>query len=340
MAVAMLVAVFVYTFNTRDPGSEILKFAINTNANMFSNISYKTYDSNGKEITLSSEKVTEEEKNNFVFQQMTSNFSLSNGENCSVSADTTKLIKEDKTICEFTGNVKFSTSSGVQLKTEKSVVDFEKKTADGNSDIFVEKDNARLGARNYHLDIENKIAILTGNAHVTSNNHTISCDKMIVCFLGDLKNLSDTKSIKSINAEGNAKLASPNYTLTAKKNILYTAASTVASIVADTRVNLVYKKGKKVFDIKSGHMIAILDKNNRIEEINATNFLTIKTPDAIIKSKKGILKGNKASVFGNVVISGANGDVFGESAVLDIDTGSIAIEKSCGIVSDGKEKQK
>jgi lipopolysaccharide export system protein LptA len=334
--VAILVAVFVYTFNSRDSGGEILKFSENTNANVFSRISYKTYDTNGKEITISSEKIMEEKKNNFVLQQMTSSFSLSDGETGSISADTTKLIKEDKTTCEFIGNVKFSTSSGLQLKTEKSIVDFGKKTANGNTDIFVEKDNVRLGARNYHLDIGNKIATLTGNAYGISDKYTISCDKMIVSFAGDLKKLSDTKLIKSINAEGNARIVSPNYTLTAQKNILYT----VASIVADTRVNLVYKKGKKVFDIKSGHMVAILDKNNRIEEIKATIFLTIKTPDAIIRSKRGFMKGNKVSVFGNVVISSANGDVFGESAVFDIDTGSISVEKSCGIVSDGKEKQK
>ncbi|MDR2681620.1 MAG: LPS export ABC transporter periplasmic protein LptC [Holosporaceae bacterium] len=334
IAIAMLTGLLVYTFNTRDSNSEIFKLSENINANVFSKISYRTYDSNGKEITLSSEKVTEEQKNNYVFQQMTSNFSLSSGEDVSVSADITKLIREDKTICEFIGNVKLSTSSGLLLKTEKAVVDFGKKTADGNTEIFLEKDNVRLSANNYHLDIENKIAILNGNARGISDKHSISCNKMTVHFAGDMKNLSDAKSIKSINAEGNAKCTSPNYTLTAQKNILYTGES----IVVDTHVNLVYKKEEKAFDIKSGHMIATLKENNTIKEVKATKYLTIKTPDAIIRSNRGILRDNKISAFGDVVISSADGDVFGDTAVFDIDTGSIFIDKSSGIVSDGKRK--
>jgi lipopolysaccharide export system protein LptA len=49
-----------------------------------------------------------------------------------------------------------------------------------------------------------------------------------------------------------------------------------------------------------------------------------------------VLKGNKVTVHGNVAISNVGGDVFGDVAVLDVDTGDVSVSKSSGVISDGK----
>jgi hypothetical protein len=40
-------------------------------------------------------------------------------------------------------------------------------------------------------------------------------------------------------------------------------------------------------------------------------------------------------VFGNVAVSGAHGNVFGDEATLDMKTGDISMKRSDGVVDDG-----
>ncbi|GHU16981.1 hypothetical protein FACS189472_03230 [Alphaproteobacteria bacterium] len=466
LAVGIIVFVMIYILDTENSSSEKFQFTDSSAESVLSEISYKTYDSKGKEITLSSKKITEEKKDNYLFENMTSNFQLSDGESGSVSSDKTKLIRDDKTICEFFGNVKFTTSSGLVLKTEKSIVDFNKKTAVGNTDISIEKDGLQLSSNGYLFDINNNIVTLTGNvrgflyqrdvgsdnaslpsesyasaifnaetasekenasgaticcnkivihfmrkkdagnlsksvksidaignasctspdytltakknilyqrdvgsdnaslpsesyastifnaeaaskiiadSNVTlrhkSDGSTVYCDKMVINLDGD--NLSDMKSVKSIDATGNAKCTSPDYTLTAAK-ILYQRGVTKAAskLIADSKVTFICKKSGKTFDIRSGHMIATLDGKGSIEEVEATNSLIIKTANATIRSSSGVLRDNKIMASGSVAISSPEGDIFGETAVFDINTGGISVSKSSGVVTDGKKLKK
>ncbi|GHU11244.1 hypothetical protein FACS189449_02300 [Alphaproteobacteria bacterium] len=409
LAVGIIAFVLAYVLDTKNSDCDTFQFANSSAESVLSDVTYKTYDAGGKEITLSSKRITEEKKDNYILEKMISDFQLSDGERGNISSNTTKVIKDDKTICEFSGNVKFTTSSGLEMTTEKSIVDFNQKTAVGNTDLLMEKDGLRLSSNNYHFDLDNNVATLIGNAKGFSNENTIYSDKMVIRFFskketGNLSNTKPEKSIKSVDAIGHVKCTSADYILTAQKNILYTPQSVVAdsnvvlvyksdgstvycdkmvivlesdnlsdaksiksvdaigharctstdyiltaqknimytsqSIIADSNVTLIYKKDEKTFDIRSGHMVATLDGNGRIKEVNATNSLTIKTADATIHSNRGVLRDNKVTAFGNVVISRPDGDVFGETAVFDVNTGNISIDKSSGIVTDGKEVKK
>lgn len=295
--------------------------------NTFSNFSYKTYNAKGKEILLTSDKVSEEKKNNYVFENMKASFVLSNGEQGEISSDITKATNNDKTVCEFIGNVRFITDSGLLMKSEKAFADFNAKIIFGNTPVSITKNGVDFSGDNYHFDINEYTLTLTGAAKGFSEkqNKKISSEKLVIQFSND--------DIKNLNATGNSSFLSSDYELFAGKSIIYE----IGKIYAESDVRLLYKKDGKNFDIKSDSMKALLDKKSSINEVFAYGNLIIKSNNAIVRSNNGIFKGDKIIAIGNVIISNAQGDVFGEIAELNISTGDISIKKSSGIVNDNKE---
>ncbi|MDR2267828.1 MAG: LPS export ABC transporter periplasmic protein LptC [Holosporaceae bacterium] len=333
LALAVLGGIFMFVVSSQNSASEFLRLAVDVVGNKFKNFVYKAYDARGKEVTLASSDVTEVKKDDYVLRNISSSFQLSDTERGSITSDITKINKVDKTICEFLGNVQFVTTSGLRLNTEKSIVNFDKKTAIGDVEIAIRKDKSELLANCYNIDIGNNIVTLLGTVRGFSEGKSIFCDKMILCFRekSSMEFIGSNDSIKSMDAIGNAKLVSLDYTLSAN-HILYHQSVLTAS----TNVNLIYKNNEKTFDVKAEHMTAELDKSGKVEEIKAHQSLTIKYQNATIRADSGVLKGNKVTVRGNVAISNANGDVFGDVAVLDVDTGDVSISKSSGVINDGK----
>jgi LPS export ABC transporter protein LptC len=266
--------------------------------NSFSEMKFKTYDKNGKEINVASESVYETKKDEYVLKNSVSSFALSNGEFLTISADVAKAVKKDKTECEFTGNVKLSTESGFLMKTEKLFVYFNKKIATGDVDVAISQDDTKLSSKKYFFDMNDYVLTLTGDAKGFLRTSKISSDKLIIRFDG-----SGGKKVKSIDA---------------LKNVV-----------------LLYKKDGDDYDVRSDSMLAQIN-NGALDNIKANGSLIIKTKDAIIRANRGILKGDKIDVFGNVSISGKQGNIFGNSAMLDVKTGDIFIDKSSGILDDGK----
>ncbi|MDR2068056.1 MAG: LPS export ABC transporter periplasmic protein LptC [Holosporaceae bacterium] len=295
--------------------------------NAFSEVTFKTKDDKGRKISLSSKKASESKKDNFIFEDITLTFTMSNGENGTVSADLTKAIRADQTLCEFTGNVRLKTDAGLSIETEKSLVDFTKKIASGNDGITISRKDVKASSQKYFFDINKNILTLTGNVEGFLRTDRITSDKMIINFAEEYG-----KSAKSMEAVGNAFYVAANYRLRARKNILHSGNN----VEARDEVILLYKKNGNHYDVRSDHMRATLDQYGVIDDIVATGSLLIKTKDAIIRADRGVFKGDMVTVCDNVMVSGNQGDIFGNSATLDIRSGEISINNSSGVMDDRK----
>lgn len=305
--------------------------------NTFSNVSYKTYDAKKKEITLTSEKVFETKKDNYVLNKIKATFELPNNETGTITADTIQAIRSDKTVCNFRGNVVFSTVSGILLRTEQATIDFNKKTAKGNSPIYLSQKNLNISSDKYYIDINHNIVTLIGHVccifntnsinnktNQKSQNCYISSEKMIIYLDKTAQN-----SISRIEAIGNISFSSQDYNLKTKKRIIYSPKK----IATESAVNIIYKNN---CNISAGRITATLDTQFRIREATAHEYFTIKTKDINMKSNSGVLKNNKIIAHGNVVISHCNGNIFGDNAELDLITNSISIKNSNGVLNNGK----
>jgi lipopolysaccharide export system protein LptA len=293
----------------------------------FSGLTFKTKDDKGREIALSSDRVLESKKDNFIFENMTLTFSMSNGENGAVSADTTKALRADQTLCEFIGNVRLKTDAGLLIETEKSLVDFTGKIASGDAGIMISRKDIKASSQKYIFDINKNILTLIGAVKGFLRTDEVTSDKMVIHFAEEYG-----KSAKSMEAIGNAVYVAVNYRLQARKNILHVGNN----VEAHEQVVLLYKRNDRRYDVRSDHMYAFLDERGTIDDIEAVGSLVIKTKDATIRANKGVFKGDIVTVRDNVVVSSSQGDVLGNAAVLDVRSGDISINNSSGIIDDKK----
>jgi lipopolysaccharide export system protein LptA len=293
--------------------------------NIFSEVTFKTKDDKGRDLNLFSDKVSEIKKDNFIFENMTLTFILSNGENGIISADITKAIRSDQTLCEFTGNVRLKTDAGLLIESEKSLVDFSQKIAMGDTGIMISRKDVKASSQKYFFDTNKNILTLIGNVKCFLRSDKITSDKMIVCFAEEYG-----KSVQSMEAIGNASYVSANYHLQARKNIIHSGNN----IEAHNHVILLYKRNSNDYDVKSDHMQALLDEHGVIENIVATGSLIIKTKDATIRGNRGVFKGNIVTVRDNVMVFSNQGNIFGDVAVLNISSGDISVNNSSGVIDD------
>jgi LPS export ABC transporter protein LptC len=302
--------------------------------NMFSNFSYKTCDSNGKEIVLTSDEVLENKKDNYQLKNIASTFTLSNGEKCFISADTTKAINSDRTVCDFVGHVTLRSESGLLLQTERSFVDFNRKTASGDTAISITGRGIDVSGDKYHFDLNKNMIVLTGNAKGVIQIKSSLQKKMI--FSDQIVIYLDTKSkkpFKSLEAIKNAKFVSEDYQLTAQEKIVCDNNE----MTAISNVELICNKNEQQYTVKSDQMHASFDEQSSIQEVKAKGSLTVKTKSAIIAADSGVFKSNKITVEGSVVVSNEYGDVFGDTAEYDITTGDVSIKKSTAVLNNSKE---
>ncbi|MDR1982203.1 MAG: LPS export ABC transporter periplasmic protein LptC [Holosporaceae bacterium] len=326
VAIGIFIVIIIFTAKTKRAIS--LENSPNPQKNFFSEIKFRTYDLKGKEINVKSESIYENKKNNYVFKNMVSNFTMPNGEILTISSDITNAIREDRMQCEFIGNVKLSTDSGLIMKTKSLFVDFNKKIAHGNTEVVISQDDTQVSGKKYFFDMNKNVLILTGNANGLLKSDRVHADMLVIRF-----NDMHEKNIKNIDAIGNATYTTKDYVLKAQKNILYSSNR----IDAQSDAILLYKKNGNDYDIRSDSMQAEIN-NGRLDNIKTNTSLTIKTNNATIRADRGVLKDDIIEVLGNVVISGEQGNIFGNSATLNVKTGDVFISKSSGIVNDGTHR--
>lgn len=296
--------------------------------NAFLKFFYKTNDASGKEVVITAEKVIEETKDNLIFEKVTSNFMLPNEETGTITSNFGKVIRGDRSVCEFRDNVVMTTKSGILLRTDIAVFDSEKSVISGESRINITKEETKLSADKYSFNTEENVLTLTQNAKAYNKNRNVVANELIIA----LDNENDD-SIKQLIATGDASLISTDYDLFAKDSIVYEQNK----IRATKNAELIYKKDNKNLNVKSDQMNAFLNKKSDIEEIFADGNVQIKTKDSVVKSDHAVYKNsNKVIASGNVVISKEQGDIFGEEAELDLNTENVVVKKSSGIVEANK----
>jgi LPS export ABC transporter protein LptC len=300
------------------------------NKNSFSDVSFKTYDRAGKEINIKCDSVSENQKDQYIFENLVSTFELSGGELLTVSANTTKAVRKDKTECEFLGNVKLSTKSGLLMKTEKLFVDCNKKIAGGDSDVVISQENVNLSAKKYFFDMDANVFTLDHDAKGSMKSGKISADRLIIRF-DDVHQ----KSVKSMDAFGNATYIAQDFDLRAQQSILYTKDE----VKAHKNVRLICRQNSNAYDVRADSMQARI-RNGVPGEVKANGSLIIKTKDVIIRADKGVFFGDDVKVFDNVVIFGEHGNIFGNTATMNMKTGDISVDKLSGIVKDANDKRK
>ena len=299
--------------------------------NTFEEFSYRTNDTRGRAITLSAEKVLEEEKGKYTFDKIKSTFALSSGENGTIAANRVVAIHNDKTVCEFFGRVHLHASSGLIAKTEQSLVDFNRKIAKGNSKIDISRGDTKISANEYCFDLDKNVAMLSKNV-VGSTKSADNTKKHIAAQTAVIvfdKQYPD--SIKSMQLSGKPSLTTNEYTLSSDERIIYDSDK----IVAELGVTLVYKNNSDNVYIKSKQMIAKL-RNSKIQSIDASGGLVVRTKDATIKADRAVLCGDRVVASENVVITNSYGDIFSDAAELDLKTKKILLRKSSGILCNGK----
>jgi LPS export ABC transporter protein LptC len=292
--------------------------------NFFSGVKLKTRDSRGKEISLKSDKVVRDRKDGYLLQNVDSTFELPNGEVLTVRADSAHASAGSREECEFSGNVRLSTKSGLVTETEKLFVDLKREIALGDADVVIRSDGIRMTSRRYFFDIKKQLLTLTENAQGSFKFGKVNAEKLVVRLSG-----GERRVVENAEAVGNVVCISENYELKAKK-ILYFADRTEAQ----GEVILFYRTKENSYNIRSDSMNAEL-KSGTLDNVRADGSLIIRTKNATIRADRGIRRGDLMRVFGNVAVSGAYGDVFGDEATLDMKNGSISMKKSGGIVDDG-----
>jgi lipopolysaccharide export system protein LptA len=307
-----------------------MAFRLGSDGNAFSNISFRTNDSHGRKVTLTSDRVSENKKDNFIFENTTLTFTMANGENGRICADVTRTARADRTVCELVGNVELKTDGGLLIKTAQSLVDFDKKIVVGATNIVISKKELKASSRKYSFDMNRNILRLNDNARGSVGTDQVTANEMVIHF----DNMNE-KSAKYIEAIGDASYVSAAYDLKADGAIKFHGDR----ISADNRVALFYKRNGKDYLVKSDHMRATLDKKGTVNNVEAIGSLIIKAKDATIRAENGVFSNEKIVARGNVVISSRHGDVFGDVAVLDINTGNVTMDNFSGVVADGRRNQ-
>lgn len=295
-------------------------------SNAFSKVSYTTLNQNGEKVLITSDYVRELENKHYALENMNASFSLANGDDGRISANKTTAINGDDTVCDFSGNVILATKSGLHIKTESVRLDFNKKFATGSDNVFIKYNETELCGKGFTFDMQLRELILSSNAIAKKNESEIKSNKIIV----HLSNDQGDNNIKMAKAIGYPHYKSKEYDLKASESIMYSGNV----MIANKHVRLLYLS----YDINCDHMRALLDTEGKIKEITARDNLTIKTENARITASYGVFDGDHIKVYEKVTISNQDGDIFGDAAILNVQTGEIKIKNTNGIMDDGKIK--
>jgi LPS export ABC transporter protein LptC len=323
MSVALGIFIALAFFILNNHREMLGKVLLQLGENFLSGITFKTTDRRGNKISVKSDGIYEEEKGLYVLKNAVSTFTLSNGELLTISADLARALQTDPTKCEFRGSVRLSTQSGLKIMTEHLFIDFNEKIARGESRVDISTKDAKVSAMEYFFDLKNNKLTLINEANGSFKFGHICANRLIINF-DDIQK----KNLKSIEAVGNPIYKFENYTLKASGSIRY--SNDVIAVHSSVVLN---HWGKTEYLVQADSMRAMVI-NGKVNTVAASGSLIIKTKDVIIHADKGLLKDNLVNVVGKVAISGRQGNIFGKSASLDLDTQEVDVRQSSGVVVD------
>ena len=298
-AVVIAVALLLPTINLQSVFSNNVDTA-KSEKNTFSDVKFKSQDKNGREMRVAADSVNEQDVSNFKLNNVTSEFALSEDDTATIVADTTDVVRGNSNQCTLSGNVKLTTKSGLVLETQQSFADFDKNFIHGDTAVIITHKSTNLCGDSYSFDADKRILTLIGHAKGIMNTNVVTSDELTIIFAND----NGQMVVKNIEARGN--------------------------------VNLSYEVRNQKYNIRSQHLTALLDDSGNVTEVVSDSFLTVKTETGIIRANSGTFKDGIVKAHGNVAVISDNGDVFGDNATLNIETGEVSINKSSGIVGDGR----
>lgn len=274
----LLLAVYVVTSILKGEHLENVSVGgFDAEENAFTDFSYKTQDNSGKSIVITSKKVKEQDKHTIVFDDVKSNFSISDKETGTISADEGRIVREkqkqrkkskqnkqkeqeesdevgmassmkDGAICEFKGNVKMSTKSGINLRSNEAVFDSKKKIVSGNSPINITKSDVEVSADRYKFDTQKNILKLKKNAKVQSKGRDITSEKMTIFF-----GANQTEALKKIIADKNVQMKSQDYQISAEDKVTFDFSK---SKTGQTQIQAITAKKNVVFKSQDYNLFA------------------------------------------------------------------------------------
>lgn len=291
--------------------------------NEFSDVSYSSFDKDSNQITITSSKIKEKNKEVFDFSNMKTVFKISSDENATILSDQTHFVSKKSKQCKLKGHVKLSTEKGLVLETEESFVDIDNKIAKGISDVTITLDNIKLISKRYHFDMNKNIITLMNKVNGNINNDLLYTDKLIIEF-----NQKISKDIKKVLAFGNSSYITDQYDLKAKDKIISEHDHTEAH----GNVSLKFRKNKNNYLLKANHLY--FDFNNKlIKKVNANENLIIYIDNStVIRGSSGVLENDFLQINGNTIISNEKGNIMCKKAILNTKTNDIKIYDSKGVI--------
>lgn len=293
--------VLLYPIITSAPGISVEHMRYDKQANAFVDVGVKIKCKNGKDVHLVADTVKETGNNTVLLSHVSSTMALTQDDEALVVADYVDSEYKNNTKCKLRGNVKFTTKSGVRLDTQFAFVDFKNNVINGDQRVTVVQDKTELSGDAFHFDVNKYKLTLTGNARGITKSSDINAAKIAIAFTRD----GDKVVVKEVTADGNAVLVHKN-------------------------------KGKE-YKIFSANLNAVVSPSGEVMEVRTPSCVKIKTDTGVIRANSGIFKDGIVSVCGNVSILNEYGNVFGEKATLNLNTGKMAVDRSSGIVRDGKK---
>lgn len=293
--------VLLYPIITSAPGISVEHMRYDKQANAFVDVGVKIKCKNGKDVHLVADTVKETGNNTVLLSHVSSTMALTQDDEALVVADYVDSEYKNNTKCKLRGNVKFTTKSGVRLDTQFALVDFKNNIINGDQRVTIVQDKTELSGDSFHFDVNKYKLILTGNARGITQSSDINAEKITIVFARN----GEKVAVKEVNAEGNAVLLHKN-------------------------------KGKE-YKIFSINLSAFVSPLGEVMEVYTPSRVKIKTDTGVIRANSGIFKDGIVSVCGNVSVLNEYGNIFGEKAALNLNTGEMTVEKSSGVIRDGKK---
>lgn len=291
--------------------------------NEFIEVIHTAFDKDSRKIILKSSKIKETNENILDFSNMVTTFNISPEETVTIFADQTHFLSPQSKQAKMMGNVKLSTDDGLLLRTEKSFVDIDEKTAKGDTDVFIDQDDTSFFAKSYYFDMNKKIVTLIKNVKGNLAKDLITADKLVIEFDKIIG-----KDFKNVHSFGNSSYKTDQYNLKANKEIIYRKEYAEAN----GNVDLDFSKDNKRYHVNTYHLTMNLE-NKIIKKVTAHGNLIIKVDNSTtIKGNHGILENDLLTVFGNAVITNEKGNILCEKAILNTETSDIRVYNSKGIV--------
>lgn len=195
-----------------------------------------------------------------------------------------------------------------------------------------------MQAGEYDLDMKKNSLLLRKNVkgNLAQGNSVAADDLKIIFSRKNTKKFKHQSEVDSKNLQQAVAEAKLSWHAKIKFEDLDLAAHEISyspkEIVANENLSLNYVRNGRKFFIQSQKIVAKLNETGNIDTINAIGSLKIKGNDFVVRANSGFFEKQKIYLSGNVVIANEYGEIFGNQAELDLETGDVSIKASSGVV--------